>query len=59
MAGIDPHIGFEFPKPSTTKKDAIDRIATVLEKMVELMEEQQKANMLLVENILKEAHGKD
>ena len=59
MAGIDPEIGFQFPKPSTTKINAIDRIAAVLEKMVELMEEQQKANMLMIENILKEAHEND
>lgn len=39
--------------------EALERIAAVLEKMVELMEEQQRANMLLVENILKEAHEDD
>ena len=44
---------------SPTKIDAIDRIVTVLEKMVALMEEQQAANMRLVENLLKEAHDND
>ena len=60
MAGIDPQIGYQLtPVRSPTKIDAIDRIVTVLEKMVALMEEQQAANMRLVENLLKEAHDND
>ena len=39
--------------------DLLERIALALEKANLLREEQQEANMLMVENLLKEAHGND
>lgn len=37
----------------------LTEIRKLFERLIELMEEQQEANMRMVENLLKEAHGND
>ena len=65
MAGIDPPIGMQIGSisrkgpPENELTIEVRKLRETLERIAELMEEQQEANMRMVENILKEAHGND